>query len=738
MSLPNQIVDSLLNGAGSALLNGELVRVISNKTIGRATAVSAVGVSAFIGAVACSGNIANGGRANVVLSGVTPVRMQTGLTLAAGDLIYISGTVAGSGTNVAPGSNAAAIGVIKDTTGYSVSNPLVLADIGNLAAIASSSPTPPNCCLDLHLFYALDYDGGSDANAGFSDISLAAAGAAPKKTWEGLQAIIPTDGQGTTITIGIKPRASGATYLKQDGVTDADLDLRALQNYAAINVVASTDWSQSPEDIINSGGIIAPSCTGPNGDGSWTVTATASQEIDVGVALPTDIQARGFRVRGYANGVPGTTLYVSGVKRISGLALFTMDTGTPSLGAGDRFVIEQPGVAFNHVYWWGSTTGPLNEDVAAPYTITTAPMLFIRGVRTVSGGFSPSEFTGGDVTVEFCDFASVHTRCAYLVSQALDTGLGLVARSSDIAIGADVIDMDASALLGTTNNVQAGSFFFSNSLTAASRLQSTVRCFLDRIRFTSSVSDTIIFRDLSQSRSERYNGGKFIYVSNGGHLFISQVFGASGSTYLFDLRNLRYTFVEIFQITLPAGYTVFATAPGGSWNTFADFQTATLYGQNDPMHNIYPTSTSQSVVRQYQSIGTVKAYVPTVEVGPGDIPIARIVRLTQGAVARQIVQALADTVPHARVVGVTMTTWDPVGPAGTNDSTLVVSTGRVWLDFDAALADVDYGKPVWLSNAATGKGTLTKPGNATLIGYLMDLTAGATSGGVDLFIRTSE
>lgn len=58
-------------------------------------------------------------------------------------------------------------------------------------------------------FFAVDYDGGSDSNAGFSDVSGAAAGLVAKKTFKGLETILPKNGAGRKAVVMIKARTSG-------------------------------------------------------------------------------------------------------------------------------------------------------------------------------------------------------------------------------------------------------------------------------------------------------------------------------------------------------------------------------------------------------------------------------------------------------------------------------------------------------------------------------------------------
>jgi hypothetical protein len=68
--------------------------------------------------VSRSGVANPGGYVDVCVEGVTPILLETGLTLAAGDKLYVSPTVAGRATNVLPGTNVFQVGIVLNTTSY--------------------------------------------------------------------------------------------------------------------------------------------------------------------------------------------------------------------------------------------------------------------------------------------------------------------------------------------------------------------------------------------------------------------------------------------------------------------------------------------------------------------------------------------------------------------------------------------------------------------------------------------
>lgn len=139
-------------------------------------------------------------------------------------------------------------------------------------------------------YYTVDYDAGSDSNAGFSDVSAAAAGLVAKKTIQGLRDVLPVLGNGRSVDVIIKARAAGATYLKQDGVTAADLDLRGYTGYVRLSVrgtdtiasASSVAFAGDANEEISQGGRTA---TGTNAAGYKLAIAT-STVVSISNAAP--------------------------------------------------------------------------------------------------------------------------------------------------------------------------------------------------------------------------------------------------------------------------------------------------------------------------------------------------------------------------------------------------------------------------------------------------------------------
>lgn len=132
-----------INGSGSALVHGELVRTSAINTVTRAQADIPLHLVGFIGANG-SGTIGVGGSANIFTAGAAiDVLLEPGLTVSAGQTVYISAVVAGRGTNVAsvPGT-ITPVGTIRDTRAYARTG-IVVVSLAIAAGIVSGDVAAP-------------------------------------------------------------------------------------------------------------------------------------------------------------------------------------------------------------------------------------------------------------------------------------------------------------------------------------------------------------------------------------------------------------------------------------------------------------------------------------------------------------------------------------------------------------------------------------------------------------------
>jgi hypothetical protein len=120
------------NGTGTPLVQGELVRLTGDDSVGRMQADSTGHLLGYMGVIR-SGVVNPGGPVDACLSGVLPVLLETGLTPVAGQTLYVSATVAGRATNVAPGI-AFAIGSVKNASAYALTGRVVATVLGSGAS----------------------------------------------------------------------------------------------------------------------------------------------------------------------------------------------------------------------------------------------------------------------------------------------------------------------------------------------------------------------------------------------------------------------------------------------------------------------------------------------------------------------------------------------------------------------------------------------------------------------------
>jgi hypothetical protein len=141
---PSRTVDKFWNAEATALLVGEVVRGAPGLSTApgalRSDAAAVATAESTVGVVVAQ--TASGGAIDVVMHGRALVRLETGLVLAQGNLLYVSANVPGSATNVAP-ANAFPIAVLRDATGYSATNPVVQADI-IITGSSAAAATPQN------------------------------------------------------------------------------------------------------------------------------------------------------------------------------------------------------------------------------------------------------------------------------------------------------------------------------------------------------------------------------------------------------------------------------------------------------------------------------------------------------------------------------------------------------------------------------------------------------------------
>jgi len=162
-------------------------------------------------------------------------------------------------------------------------------------------------------YYAVDYDAGSDTNLGYSDVDVPTAGAVAKKTWEGLQAILPQAGAGRQVEIIVKARAAGAVYRNAADTEDAMLDIRGFNNYVRI-LIRGTKTVASAGSVAFAGDVNDEICMGHQpGTGSnvagYKITKATAAIVGATNATPVVVEHDGVLTF-----VAGERIVISGAK----------------------------------------------------------------------------------------------------------------------------------------------------------------------------------------------------------------------------------------------------------------------------------------------------------------------------------------------------------------------------------------------------------------------------------------
>ena len=448
-------VSPTINGDSVPLTAGMIVRLKpgANNNVVRAQADSAPHVQGVNGVV-ISGAGAPGTSVLVACIGRQTVQMESGLTPAVGDTVYVSSTVAGKGTNIIPGI-VLPIGPIADVSNYVTSKTVevdVIASSSEAGAggtfpgfggappsvsAASSAGVAGTAARSDHThgstvadwgtagsvrYFACDGTNGNDANAGYSDVSQAAAGLVAVKTITQLLQIIPKFGMGRKFRAAIR----SGNY-----ASDATIDFSNISGYARMLFVAT--------DTIPSAGAVAFA-----GDTNDTIAA--------GMTTATGMNAAGYNPTVYAvagDGTPTITLQLAG----GGAPAFPAVPGRPYLCRLRFDVATTTGALQNTAYSVVFTSGgnvltlsqalPVNPvagdvcyiempNVTGPAVTTIGESGEPVGPLTICGiQLGSLASTGGAITLSGSECASGGLQNPYLIS----TGQVLNVPSGNLTVG---------------------------------------------------------------------------------------------------------------------------------------------------------------------------------------------------------------------------------------------------------------------------------------------------------------
>ena len=345
-------------------------------------------------------------------------------------------------------------------------------------------------------YYAVNYDGGSDTAAGFSDVSMAAAGAVALKTIEEMLTRLPKLGQGQRAVVAIKARAGGANYLKKDGVTLDRLNLNGIYGYFQLLVRGTGDvptagavaFANDTADKIALGARIV---AGTNVAGYNPVAPISVTTFDVQLsgggapALAAEPTLVGKRIRFDSATTTVALRNVAAMIHANDTDTITVADDLPAVPVTtDVFYIEEPGLAVEQLAIRSTT--PNAQDEAPSFALQG---IQVAGVRcTGTGAGAGGVITGSNMCLlSFIDSAST-SFTAFSVISFMDvrfqrsyvdatgvtiiTGVGCRAPGGINASRGQFLIVASSALVGpgaigrvqslnvNQNTVGAGCYFF--------------------------------------------------------------------------------------------------------------------------------------------------------------------------------------------------------------------------------------------------------------------------------------
>lgn len=392
MSLPNQVIESFHNASGVAFPRGSIVRATTGN---RQTLLAQADTLGNLASILGVANNASGGIYNGVTAGEAECLLETGLTPAGGQIVYVSASVAGRGTTAAP-TLAVPVGTIIDTSRYAVYGTVTISLFSFFSANDAASVANWDPALARYIF--VDNQNGIDTNIGYIDaapgtVFAAGAGAAVAiRTAEELRNRIPRVGASRILVVLFRPRSDNGNYLNKAGAADfVDFNY---DGYLTPIFRGSNDFTNSLDDQYDSGGAI--DATGPNGDGSWTVLTQVSFTITVAAgALPVENTLTGNKLQFKGNVTAAARQ--SGQTVIARSAATIFDTGAAqTLAPGDEFFFMTPGVRFTVIRGMGGRGGMVTGQ--------TVP----RNVQAIGFRFTSaiSIYEQIPIRMEFCRFDS--------------------------------------------------------------------------------------------------------------------------------------------------------------------------------------------------------------------------------------------------------------------------------------------------------------------------------------------
>lgn len=587
-------------------------------------------------------------------------------------------------------------------------------------------------------YFAVDYDGGSDANLGYSDVSLADAGTKAVKTLEHLRMIFPKFGYARKAVVAIRSRAGGATYRNIADTADDDIDfLQGVYGYEHLLVrgtdtiasAGSVAFANDLNDKIAAGARLVPGTSAAGYNPAGVITAS---DFDVLPAtLPAEPAVIGKRIR-FDAATPTVALRnATSMIWLNTASHIMLGVNLPAVPtAADTFYIEEPGVAVGRVLMKSSNP----NSVAVPPSFAVQGVT-VAGVRTVAAATAiVVRGAAGFLSLAFCETPAAAT-ISVSVSNVGDFRLqpsytDEATTPATITVGAS-LRTDGLAVSGATNfsassfacitfrpqvlnvtqfSVGSGSYSFAGILVQGSGLAAAPATAVGgtsvgslgsatsrRMRSLSPFSGTeiaVIFSNVLIHGVDLTGAGASALISVNGvgcSVAIHDAVGSAGNTgsglSLLSARDCSVLMGTLGANTFTGAVGQDIQGAGPVFYIHADYARTDL--RDNQGNHVQGTAGS---IMGPTTLATND--------GTADIGQYKVVRATGSGTVRA---AQADTFANASgVVGVTQSPATAAGP----QSAMLTNGGATWIQFDAAPT---VGNIAYLSTATPGNAQDTVP-----------------------------
>ncbi len=265
-------------------------------------------------------------------------------------------------------------------------------------------------------FFAVDFVNGNDANAGFSSVSMAAAGLVAKKTLAGLRAIFPTIGAGRSAEIAIANGGvnTGQTFAEDllggvlNGCEGYAPNMPIVRTTGTNTTASATAFAGDAADLNYCGCITATGCNtagyNPVAAGTTNQVVNCLKVGGAAPALPAEPGSPlGWRIRFSSTTATVALRNVSRMVAAVATAQVTTATTLPAVpAAADVFFLEMAPVTVLGGNLWGGYAG--------------LPLGSLRPMQLIGFNFStPINVSGAGIHFAMCQVTGTPTFGACIV-----------------------------------------------------------------------------------------------------------------------------------------------------------------------------------------------------------------------------------------------------------------------------------------------------------------------------------